>query len=181
MTSLDLQTLTLPSRSTIHITRTSTIIATLQTLTPTTSPTPVLAADTPPTIPPLPSNFATPEPTAHQATPTIAVLTLFFVLLLAASLLCALLYFIVLRIRGKCTNCIPLEDELHKWKMGELMPVTRRMVDARMRKLDEENAVEGTTGAMDAQAAPYRQRMRMESLRTLEGRAGSVRASLGEV
>ncbi|KAG9203276.1 hypothetical protein G6514_002929 [Epicoccum nigrum] len=180
MASLDLQTLTQSSRSTIHITQTSTIIATLQTLTPTTSPTPVLATDTPTTISPLPSNFATPEPTAHSAIPTIAVLTLFFVVLLAASLLCALLYFIVLRIRGKCTNCIPLEEELHKWKTGELMPITRGMVDARMRKLDEENAVEGTTGAMDAQAALYRQRMRMESLRTLEGRAGSVRASLGE-
>lgn len=61
------------------------------------------------------------------------------------------------------------------------MPITRGMVDARMRKLDEENAVEGTTGAKDAQTALYRQRMRIESLRTLEGRAGSVRASLGEV
>ena len=101
-------------------------------------------------------------------------------MLLAASILSALLYFIVLRIRGRCTNCIPLEDELHKWKTGQLKPITREMVDARMRKRDEENAVEGT-GAMDVQAALYREQMRMQSLATLEGRdeQGSVKGSLG--
>lgn len=100
-------------------------------------------------------------------------------MLLAASFLCAILYFIVQRVRGKCTNCIPLEDELQKWKTGELKPITRDMVDARMRKWDEENAVEGT-GAMDVQASLYRNRMRMESLGMLEGREGSVQDSVGE-
>jgi hypothetical protein len=190
----EIQTLIEPStvgsslRSKIHLTLTSTITATLETLTstptptPTTSPTPILATETPTTIPPLPSNFATPEPTAHQPTPAIAVLTLVFVVLFAVSLLGALLYFIVLRVRGRCTNCISLEDELHKWKTGELKPITRGMVAERMRrKWDEEHAVEGT-GAMDVQATLYRERMRMQSLGMLEGldEQGSVKGSLVE-
>jgi hypothetical protein len=101
--------------------------------------------------------------------------------LFATSFLGALLYFIVLRLRGRCTNCISLEDELDKWKTGELKPITREMVAERMRKWEEENAVEGT-GAMDEQANLYRERMRMQSLSMLEGRdeQGSVRGSLVE-
>ena len=188
MAPLVTQTLIEPSTvasplSTIYRTLTSTITASLETLTstptPTTSPTPNFATETPAIIPSLPSNIATPEPESHQSTPAIAILTLVFVVLLAASILSALLYFIVLRIRGRCTNCIPLEDELHKWKTGQLKPITREMVDARMRKWDEENVVEGT-GAMGVQASLYRNRMRMESLGMLEGREGSVRDSVGE-
>ena len=66
------------------------------------------------------------------------------------------------------------------WMTGQLKPITRGMVDARMRKWDEENAV-GGTGAMDLQAALYRERMRMQSLAMLEGQdeQGSVKGSLG--
>ncbi|KAJ4985076.1 hypothetical protein SVAN01_09447 [Stagonosporopsis vannaccii] len=112
-------------------------------------------------IPTLPAEFD--APVATESIPAIAALALVAIVLCALILLFALLYFIILRFRGKCPNCPRYEDEIKKWKHGELQAIKTDMVQERMRSWDLEK------GAMDLQAHMYVDRMRMQSLAHLEG------------
>ncbi|KAJ8112423.1 hypothetical protein OPT61_g5203 [Boeremia exigua] len=89
-------------------------------------------------IPPLPSNFTSPLATGKVPTPAIAIVALIAAIVCALILLLALLYFILLRFRGKCPNCSGYEDGIKKWKNGELKVITSQMVQERMRAWDLE-------------------------------------------
>ena len=191
MTSRVIQTLIEPSVVTIPLLRTdippsSRVATTVKSLASTTvaSATVTMTATdssaslpTSITIPPLPSNFDSPLATGRDATPTIAILTLIAVIIFALILLSALSYFIFLRFRGKCPKCPRYEDELNKWKNGDLKQIKAEMIQERMRVWDLEK------GGMDLQAQMYKDRMRKQSLaclegtldgRTLEGRTDSL-------
>lgn len=152
--------------SLVRITATSTPLTT--TVTDTQTPLPTTA-----TVSAISSASATPMAPSAQPTPTIAALTLAAVIVFALLLLFALLFFISLRIRGKCPNCPCYEDELKKWKNGELKVVTPETVQKRMRAWDLEK------GPMEVQAKMYRDRMRMQSLASLEGMSEKT-LSVGE-
>lgn len=141
----------------------TTITATI-TVTTTATDSPV-ALPTSTAIPPLPTEFDLPQLHGdyEQGTPVLAILTLVAVIISSIILLSSFCYFIFLRFRGKCPNCPDFEDQLKKYKRGELKPVTPSMVQERMRAWDLEK------GGMDLQVRMYRDRM--QSLASLEGRS----------
>ncbi|KAH6629466.1 hypothetical protein C7974DRAFT_376304 [Boeremia exigua] len=114
-------------------------------------------------IPPLPTNFDSPLATGKDPTPAITVAVLVAAIICALILLVALLYFVLLRCLGKCSNCSHNEDQLRKWKNGDLKVITPEMVQQRKHPWDLEQ------GPMDLQARMYRDRMRIKSLARLEG------------
>ncbi|KAF2621892.1 hypothetical protein BU25DRAFT_463329 [Macroventuria anomochaeta] len=117
-------------------------------------------------IPPLPTNFDSARANGKDATSTVAVVTLLAVIIFSLILLVALSYFIFLHFCSKCPNCPRYEDELKKWKCGDLKPIMPSMVQERMRAWDLER------GGMDLQVKMYKDRV--QSLVCLEGRADSL-------
>lgn len=97
------------------------------------------------------------------------------VLICALILLVALLYFVFLRFRGKCPNCPDYENEIKKWKNGDLKVIHPKMVQQRMRAMDLEK------GTSDPQAQTHQADMRMQSLACLGGQMLSERSSVGRV
>ncbi|KAF1361527.1 hypothetical protein EJ07DRAFT_176220 [Lizonia empirigonia] len=157
------ETYTLSSKISTAPTSLATITDTI-TVTATTTDSPV-SLPTSTAIPPLPTEFDLPQlhDDYKQDTPVLAILTLVAVIISSIILLSAFCYFIFLRFRGKCPNCPDFEDQLKKWKRGELKSITPSMVQERMRAWDLEK------GGMDLQVRMYKDRM--QSLASLEGQS----------
>lgn len=122
-------------------------------------------------VPRLPIESVAPVTMGNNSAPTITVIVLVAVVICALILLFALLYFIILRFQGKCQNCPGLENEIKKWKNGELKVITSDMLQERTRAWDLEK------GAMDLQAQMYQDQMRMQTLAHLEGQVHHAQSS----
>ncbi|XPT01242.1 hypothetical protein M3J09_010382 [Ascochyta lentis] len=112
----------------------------------------------------IPADIASPLANGRDGTPPLAILTLVAVIICGLILLFALGYFVILRCRGKCPHCPCYEDEVKKWRRGELKQVTPGMVQRRMRAWDLEKG----SGELEAQEKVVQDRG--QSLAFLEGR-----------
>ncbi|KAH7371160.1 hypothetical protein BKA66DRAFT_573112 [Pyrenochaeta sp. MPI-SDFR-AT-0127] len=82
-------------------------------------------------LPPLPSQFATPIKPKAKFNDTFAIIVLVAVIILGLVLFGMIGYMIYLRQKGQCPKCKSMEEQLAKWERGDLKRITKDMIRKR--------------------------------------------------